>query len=480
MMTQSNYIGGVWVPGSGDSTFDNRNPADHARVLHRFPDSTSADADSAVRAALAAQVGWSERTAPQRADFLMRASRILEDRTEEIARGLSDEEGKTLPEARGETSRAVSLLRYYAGACWLAEGEVIPSSTPGALLYTRRLPLGVCALITPWNFPIAIPVWKAAPALAFGNCVVLKPSEHASGTALRLAQVFHDAGLPAGVFNVLFGTHTAGEALVAHAEVKGISFTGSAATGKKVALAAVERGARYQLEMGGKNGLLVMADADLSRAAALTLSGAFRSAGEKCTATSRCIVHEGIYDEFCAVLLRGVGELRTGPAEDEDCVMGPLISQEALERVEAFVGRALHDGAELLCGGSRLTGDPFDRGWYFAPTILSGVRPEMEIAQDEVFGPVLCLMRCTDDSAMTLLNGTKFGLSASIVTQSLKRAMEFAASADVGMVKINGETAGVELQAPFGGVKGSSSFSREQGSAAREFYTQLQTVSVEA
>ena len=480
MLTESNYVGGAWVPASGGLWFENHNPANHSSVLHRFPDSTSADADAAVRAAQAAQVLWSERTAPQRSEYLMRASNLLEERADEVASGLSDEEGKTLAEAKGETARAVSLLRYYAGACWLADGDVIPSSAPGALLYTHRIPLGVCALITPWNFPIAIPVWKAAPALAFGNCVVLKPSEHASGTALRLAQVFHDAGLPPGVFNVVFGKQTAGEALACHAAVSGISFTGSAATGKKVASAAVQRGARYQLEMGGKNGVLVMPDADLTRAAALTISGAFRSAGEKCTATSRCIVHEDVYDAFCTILLDGARQLKTGPAEDTACFTGPLISETALLRVEAFVARALQDGAELLCGGSRLTGDPWDRGWYFAPTILGGVRPEMEIAQQEVFGPVLCVIQCRDESAMTLLNGTEFGLSASIFTQSLKRAMRFAAEAHAGMVKVNGETAGVELQAPFGGMKGSSSFSREQGSAAREFYTQIQTISIEA
>jgi len=477
----ANYISGEWVPPVGGEYLPNINPADRTDVVGEFPNSDSLDAKRAIEAAAEAQESWAALSAHARGEYLRQAADVLEKRADAVAFDLMREEGKSLPEAKGETLRGVTILRYYAAQTMMPDGEVIPSASAKTFLYTRRVPLGVCALITPWNFPIAIPLWKTAPALAYGNTVVLKPAGYAPLTAWNIANCFAEAGLPKGVFNVVFGAGArVGETLATHRSVSAISFTGSVQTGKTIAGWASAHGKKYQLEMGGKNAVVVLCDADLEQATNLTIQGAFRSAGEKCTATSRAIVLRDIYDAFAARLVEKTKSLKLGPGDDPDAYLGPVISESAQKDILGYIEIARREGAELLCGGGVPTGALFDRGFYVQPTVCGEVRPEMRIAQEEVFGPVLCLMRADDfDHAIALLNDVEFGLSASIFTTNLNAAMAFAERAQAGMIRINGETAGVEPQAPFGGFKASSSYSREQGQAARDFFTQIKTISVD-
>ena len=475
-----NFVGGAWVPSASAEYLPDINPADRRDIIGEFPNSTAADAVQAVEAAAAAQPAWAALSSHARGEYLRKTADILESRVDEVARGLMREEGKSLPEARGETLRGVTILRYYAAQTMLPDGDVIPSAGATTFLYSRRVPLGVCALITPWNFPIAIPLWKAAPALAFGNAVVLKPSEHAPLTAWHIARVFEEAGLPKGVFNVLFGHGSrTGETLTTHPAVSAVSFTGSVRTGKVIAAQAVGAGKKYQLEMGGKNAAVVLADADMVQAVNLTIQGAFKSAGEKCTATSRAIVHSDIYDEFSRRLAEKTRALKVGPGDDSEAYLGPVISEQARDNILSAIDSARSDGTEMLCGG-RCEDPALGNGFYVAPTVFGNVRPDSRIAREEVFGPVLCLMRAESfDHAVELLNGVEYGLSASLFTRDLNAAMQFAERALAGMVRINGETAGVEPQAPFGGMKASSSWSREQGLAARGFFTQTKTISID-
>ncbi len=479
--TYKNFIGGEWTESVSGATLANLNPADRTDIVGYFPNSDAADAENALAAATNAQAGWAALAAPARGEFLRKAADRLEARADTVARDLSREEGKSLPEAKGETMRGVTLLRYYAQETMRPDGEVIPSAFPQTLLFTRRIPLGVVSLITPWNFPIAIPLWKAAPALAFGNTVVMKPSEHAPLTAWHIAECFAEAGLPKGVFNLVFGEGTrTGETLVTHSAVSGISFTGSARTGKTIAALASAHSKKYQMEMGGKNAAVVLPDADMEQAVTLTVQGAFKSAGEKCTATSRVIVHNDCYDAFTARLVERTKSLRIGPGDDSAAYLGPVISEAAQANILRAVREATDSGIALLCGGTAPDDSALQNGFYVQPTLFGDVPPNAPIAQEEVFGPVLCVLRAeSTDQALTLLNGVAYGLSASLFTSDLNAALTFAERAQVGMVRINGETAGVEPQAPFGGMKASSSFSREQGQAARDFFTQIKTISVD-
>jgi alpha-ketoglutaric semialdehyde dehydrogenase len=476
----ANYIAGERTPPASGDYLPNINPA-NGEVIGEFPNSTTADAERAVEAAAQAQPEWAALSSHARGEILRKTADILEARADTVARDLMREEGKSLPEAKGETLRGVTILRYYAAQTMLPDGEVIPSAGAGTFLYTRRVPVGVCALITPWNFPIAIPLWKAAPALAFGNTVILKPSELAPLTGWHIADCLQEAKLPPGVFNVLFGQGARfGEALVTHPRLAAVSFTGSVKAGKTIAGWAVAHGKKYQLEMGGKNAAVILPDADLEQAVNLTIQGAFKSAGEKCTATSRAIVHRDVYDEFTARLVEKTKALKVGPGDDNTAYLGPVISQQARDRILTSIEAARADGAELLCGGGRPDGEALANGFYVQPTVFGNVRPDSEAAQAEIFGPVLCLLRANDlEHAIELLNDVEFGLSASLFTRDLNAAMTFAGCAQAGMIRINGETAGVEPQAPFGGMKASSSWSREQGLAARDFYTQIKTISVD-
>lgn len=482
-MTQqyTNFINGeVCAPVAGEYLPD-VNPANSEDVIAEFPNSTSADATAAIEAAAAALPAWAGISAHARGEYLRKAADILESRADTVAHDLMREEGKSLPEAKGETLRGVTILRYYASETMRPDGEVIPSAGASTFLYTKRVPVGVCALITPWNFPIAIPIWKAAPALAFGNTVVLKPSEHAPLTAWHVLECLRDAGIPPGVVNVAFGQGARfGETLVTHSSTSAVSFTGSVRAGKTIAGWAAAHGKKYQLEMGGKNAAVVLPDANLEQAVNLVIQGAFKSAGEKCTATSRAIVHSDIYESFTSRLIDKTSALRIGPGSDPEAYLGPVISREARDRILASIELAKAQGIRLLCGGSAPADESLQHGNYVLPTVFGDVPPDSRIAQDEVFGPVLCLIRANDsEHALRILNGVEYGLSASLFTRNLDAAMDFAERAQAGMVRINGETAGVEPQAPFGGMKASSSWSREQGLAAREFYTQVKTISID-
>jgi len=474
-----NLIDGACHPPESGEWFADRNPAELDEIVAEFPVSGPSEAAQAARAAAEAQREWAALPAPARGEVLRRAAELLEARKDDVAADLTREEGKSLAESAGETARAVTILRYYAMQTMLPEGDVIPSSSAGTLLYTRRAPLGVCALITPWNFPIAIPAWKAAPALAFGNAVVLKPASAAPLTAWRLAECLQDAGMPKGVLNVLYGSAPVAEALCRAPEVAAISFTGSARVGRHIAAIAAHDGRKVQLEMGGVNAVVVLPDADLEQAVRLTVQGAFRSAGQKCTATSRAIVDHSIAPAFEQRLAEVTRSLKVGPGTDPGAYLGPLIDREARDAALAAVERAVSEGARLLCGG-HLTGEPYERGAYMAPVVLADVRPDMQIAREEVFAPVLSILRADGlTEAIELANGVAYGLSASVFTRDLNAALTFADRVEAGMVRVNGETAGVEPQAPFGGMKASSSYSREQGLAAREFYTQTRTVAIE-
>ena len=474
----NNFIGGQWTAAQAGATFERRNPADTDDLVGTFPESGGADVRRAVDAAREALPAWRRLSGDARAQFLYRAADILTRRKDEVAAALTREEGKSLMEAGGETGRGVVLLRYYAGEGLRAGGEVIPSANPQTLQFTERIPLGVVGLITPWNFPVAIPLWKAAPALVYGNTVVLKPSELSPFTAQLIAEVFDEAGLPPGVFNLVQGGQVAGSALAAAEGVNGISFTGSGPTGKSIARACLERGAKYQLEMGGKNPVIVLSDADLPQAVELTVQGAMRSAGEKCTATSRAIVVEAVAGEFERRVVERVNSLVLGPGTDKAAYLGPVITAEAREKIMGYIRRAQTAGATLRTGGTVPDSPALARGHYVLPTVFTSVTPEMELARDEVFGPVLAVLRVADfDAALALANDVAYGLSASVFTRDLGNALRFAREIEAGMVRVNSETAGVEPQAPFGGVKASSSFSREQGQYARDFYTQVKTVS---
>jgi len=473
-----NLIGGQQMPCASGRTFRDANPADTSDTVGEFPASDAVDAERAVAAAATACPAWSALAAPARGAVLVRAADIIERRADEIAAALVREEGKTLAEARGETLRAALILRYYGMDVYHAVGEVIPSAGARSLLFTRRVPLGVVSLVTPWNFPIAIPAWKLAPAIAYGNAVVLKPSELAPLSSHLFVEALCEAGLPPGVVNVVHGPGAPmSQALIAP-PVSAVSFTGSAQTGRQIAMRAAEQGVKCQLEMGGKNPVLVMPDADLEHAVELTVTGAFRSAGEKCTATSRAIVVGPIIEPFTDRVVARTRGLVIGPGTDPAAHVGPVISEHARERVLAHIRMAAAEGARVLIGGGVPTGEPFDRGYYVEPTVLGDVTPQMAVAQEEVFGPVLAIIGVeTFDEALRIANGVRYGLSASIFTRDIDCALEFAERIEAGLVRVNGETAGVEPQAPFGGFKASSSFSREQGRAAMEFYTQVKTIS---
>ncbi|HUG53855.1 MAG TPA: aldehyde dehydrogenase family protein [Vicinamibacteria bacterium] len=476
--TYLNYIGGEWRAAENSATSPDVNPARTDEVVAVFPSAGAEDAARAAEAAARAYPGWSRTPMPKRGEILLKAAALLEQRLDEVAEALTREEGKTLAESKGEVARGVSLFRYYAGEAMQPTGEMYPSASPATVLWAERVPLGPVALITPWNFPVAIPTWKLAPALAFGNTVVLKPAELTPLTAWHLADVLEKAGLPAGVFNLVVGRGSrVGQALVESPHVKAISFTGSNTVGTRLATQCVERGVKYQLEMGGKNPVIVLEDADLDKAVDLTIAGAMLSAGQKCTATSRVIVHHGVAAGFRDRLAARAAALKVGDGMKADTYMGPLVSADAEKTVLDYIEVGKAEGARLLTGGTKLRGEGYDRGFFVAPTVFDNVRPDMRIAQEEIFGPVVGVMEAKGfEEAVALANQTRFGLSASVVTRDLGLAMRFVREIEAGIVHVNSQTAGAEPQVPFGGFKQSSSGTREQGKAAREFFTQVKTV----
>lgn len=477
MTAYSNLIAGDWRPSVSGRTFENRNPADVDDLIGTFPLSTAEDVAEAVAAARAAQPGWAATPAPKRGDVFFRAAAKLEATLDDVAREMTREEGKTLPEAKGEVGRAVNILRYYGGEGARLFGRVIPSERDRVFMHTLRAPLGVVGAITPWNFPVAIPAWKACPALISGNAVVLKPSELAPLGATRLATLLMEAGLPPGVLNIVHGAGEAGAALAAHTDVRAVSFTGSEATGAKVAAVCGARQARVQLEMGGKNPTVVLADADLDEAAGLVLIAAFGATGQRCTATSRAVVERSVLEAFAERLVDKAKAMRVGPGMEAGIDVGPSINAAHADRVVTEVAAAASAGARVLVGGTRLTDGALARGHFVAPTVVTDVTPEMALAQEEVFGPVVALIPADDyEHALSIANGVRFGLSATICTRSLSRALDFAQRIETGMVMVNLPSAGVEYHVAFGGSKASSLGPREQGPEAIDFYTTLKTV----
>jgi len=471
------FINGSLATSTADRTLTHVNPSDARDVVALVPEGTSDDAHAAVAAAAEAFPDWRARSGPERATLLNAWAGIIAAQADTLARAMSREVGKPIGEARGEVARCVVILRYYAGEAVRQVGDVIPAHSAAALQFTLRDPLGVVALITPWNFPLAIPLWKAAPALAFGNTVVLKPSEMSSQLATLLAATAHEAGLPAGVFNVLLGTGPAvGEPLLRDDAVRGISFTGSSTVGARVAGIAAQRNVRYQTEMGGKNVVIVARDADLDAAAALTASGAMRYAGQKCTATSRVVMAREIEHDFLSKLRAQVDALPLGPVDDPASAVGPLISDAARERVQNTMADA---APERLFGGDMPADDRLAHGFFMAPTVIRYRDAGEPLAQRELFAPVLGVITADDlDHAIDLANQTPYGLSASLFTRDLPSALRYVHRIQAGLVRVNGDTTGVDPHAPFGGVKGSSSGSREQGPAAREFYTETKTIQI--
>ncbi|MCF6092421.1 aldehyde dehydrogenase family protein [Microaerobacter geothermalis] len=478
--TYQNYINGRWVSSSGNQVDASINPANKNEVVGYIQKSTKEDLDQAVAAAKKAQVQWRKLSGPARGEYLYKVANILESHLDEIAETMTKEMGKTLPEAKGETARGVAILRYYAGEGMRKIGEVIPSTDSEALMFTSRVPLGVVGVITPWNFPVAIPIWKIAPALVYGNAVILKPAQETAVTAAKVIQCFAEAELPAGVVNMVTGPGSViGQGIIDHPDINGITFTGSDQVGKMVAQGAVARGAKYQLEMGGKNPVIVAADADLDLAVDATISGGLRSTGQKCTATSRVIIQKEVYEPFKEKLLNKIKEIKIGPGLHGDTWMGPCASESQLNTVLSYIEKGKAEGADLIYGGKRCEDSELKHGFYVYPTVFENVTSEMTIAQEEIFGPVLALIKVeTLEEALEIANDVRFGLSASIFTQNIGNMLSFIREIDAGLVRINAESAGVELQAPFGGMKQSSSHSREQGQAAIEFFTAIKTVFV--
>lgn len=478
--TYLNYINGQWKAAASGETEASINPARKSEVVGYIQKSDARDLNEAVAGAKQAQKAWRKLSGQARGDLLFKAAAALERRLDEIAETMTREMGKTFPEAKGETARGVAILRYYAGEGLRSVGDVIPSTDSEALMFTTRVPLGVVGVITPWNFPVAIPVWKMAPALVYGNTVVIKPASETAVTCAKLIECFEEAGLPTGVVNLVTGPGSViGQGLAEHPDVQGITFTGSNGVGKRIGQASLGRGAKYQLEMGGKNPVIVAADADLELAAEATISGGLRSTGQKCTATSRVIVHRDVYEPFKQKLLQKIGGITVGDGMQEGIWMGPCANENQLRTVLSYTQKGIEEGAKLLFGGRHMQGAAFDDGFFIEPTVFEEVTPGMTIAREEIFGPVLALMKADSmEEAVELANDAEFGLSASVFTASIGSMLSFIQDMDAGLVRVNAESAGVELQAPFGGMKQSSSHSREQGRAAIEFFTSVKTVFV--
>ncbi len=479
MKAYSNFIAGEWVAARSGKHYLTSNPADSREAVGSYPLSGAEDAQAAIAAAKKAAPGWAAATPVARGRVLSKASQILETRKAELAQLLTREEGKTLAEATGEVQRAADIFRFFGGLSYTHGGQTIPHDLPGNLLYTIRQPLGVVALITPWNFPVAIPAWKLAPALVSGNAVVLKPASQAPALSLELARILDEAGLPKGVLNVVIGEGRAvGGELAGNAAVAALSFTGSHAVGNQVYQQLAQRMARAQMEMGGKNPTIVLADADLELAARLVATAGFGLTGQACTATSRVIVEKSVLEPFLEKLTARAQAIKVGNGLQEGVTMGPAVNQQELEGNLNYIDIALKEGARLVWGGVRLTEGPLAHGWFMQPAILADVKPGMRIAREEVFGPVVAVLAVENfEEALAVANGVDVGLSASIVTRDLKKAMVYSERIEAGVVKINQISTGLALQAPFGGVKKSSTDSfKEQGVGAIEFYTRLKTV----
>ena len=469
-MDFAHYIGGEWVGDSDVTT--NTSPANRDDVIGTYARGDAARVDQAVSAALAAQEGWAAASPQLRHDVLERAGALIVERKDELGRLLAREEGKTIAEAVGETVRASQVFKFFAGEALRNTGDAVASVRPGIDVMIEREAVGVIGLITPWNFPIAIPAWKLAPALAYGNAVVMKPAELTPGCAWELAKILDEAGCPAGIFNLVMGPGSkVGARIVEHEDIAAVSFTGSVATGRQVAVDCAARGKKVQLEMGGKNPMVVVDDADLDVAVGASLNGAFFSTGQRCTASSRLIVTAGIHDAFLDKLTAAAADLVIGDPLDSKTQIGPVVDQGQLDQNLEYLALAATEGCDVRGGG---LGN--GNGYFMHPAIFAGASNQMRVSREEIFGPMASVIKVADyDEALAVANDTEFGLSSGICTTSLKLAADFRRNAKAGMVMVNLPTAGVDYHVPFGGRKGSSYGPREQGSYAREFYTTVKT-----
>ncbi len=475
-----NWIAGTWVESTSGERLERLNPADHSDLLGSARLSTRAEMREAIAAARRALPGWRATPAPRRGEFLFAWKRLLDAKKEELARLITREEGKTLAEAAGEIQRGLNIVEYIAGEARRLSGETLPSELPSNFIYTLRQPLGVVGLITPWNFPAAIPLWKLAPALVCGNTVVWKPSELTPFSSQFLAQTLAEAGLPAGVVNLVHGKgEEAGDELVSHPDVAALSFTGSNAAGTAIYAKAAAQLKKVQCEMGGKNAVVVLEDADLELAAGHIISGAFGSSGQRCTATSRLIVVEAAADRLLRMLLERVQLLKIGNGADAGVQVGPMVSEAQFQRVISYLSIGQRE-ARLCCGGQPYRENGCAKGWFIAPTIFDQVPAEARIAQEEIFGPVLPVLRVPDfEAALETANQVRFGLAGSIFTRDVNRAFAAAERFECGMLHINSPTVGGEAHVPFGGIKATGVGERETGSTAIDFYSELKVVYVD-
>jgi aldehyde dehydrogenase (NAD+) len=467
------YIGGRWIDGAATTT--TRSPSDRSDIIDQYASAGTAEAALAIEAAHAAAPAWSLSGVQQRADALDAIGSEILARKTELGTLLAREEGKTLPEAIGETARAGAIFKFFAQEALRLRGDKLASVRPGVDVDITREPVGVVGIIAPWNFPIAIPAWKIAPALAYGNTVVFKPAELVPGSAWALAEIISRAGLPPGVFNLAMGPgRVVGEAMLNDARVNAISFTGSTATGERVLMACARRRAKVQLEMGGKNPLVVLADADLDVAVNTAIQGSFYSTGQRCTASSRLIVDEQIYGKFLDAMAERMRQLKVGNALHTGVDIGPVVDSSQFEQDLSYIGIAKAEGARLVAGGERLARET--DGYFLSPALFADCEPGMRHVREEIFGPVASVLPAKGyEHALALANDTEFGLTAGICTTSLKHATHFKRHAKAGMVMVNVPTAGVDYHVPFGGTKGSSYGAREQGSYAAEFFTTVKT-----
>ena len=476
-----NHIDGKWLAASSDKTFENRNPANRNDLIGHFPASDTADVDAAVQAAKKAFSTWRLVPAPKRGELLYRVGELLKKYKEDLARIETREMGKILKETRGDVQEGIDCAFYVAGEGRRLFGETTPAELPDKFAMSLRAPIGVCALITPWNFPLAIPTWKLFPALICGNTVILKPAEDTPQTAGRFVEILNEAGVPPGVVNLVHGRgEEVGAALVRHGDVQLVSFTGSAAVGREIAAVCGQNLKRVSLELGGKNGQIVMEDADLDLAVEGALWGAFGTTGQRCTATSRLIVHRDVSKKMTDIVVARAQKIKMGDGLDESVEMGPLINQAAREKVLRYIEIGKQEGARLLIGGSIYDAGSCANGYFFQPTIFDQVKPNMRIAQEEIFGPVLSIIEINSfEEAIDVLNGTRYGLSSSIYTSDVGRAFRAMRDIEAGITYINGPTIGAEVHLPFGGVKDTGNGHREAGTTVYDIFTEWKSIYVD-
>jgi alpha-ketoglutaric semialdehyde dehydrogenase len=476
-----NFIGGKWVESAGGETFESLNPANTSDVIGTFQRSNKTDVVSAIDAAHAAFPAWSRVPAPARSDFILRVGLLLEERKEEFAQLETREMGKVLQEGRGDVQEGIDMAKYIAGEGRRLFGETVPSELRNKFAALIRQPIGVVGLITPWNFPIAIPTWKLFPALVCGNTVVFKPAEDTPACATRLVELCEEAGLPAGVLNLVTGLGPeAGQPIVEDERVRMVSFTGSGAVGREVAARAGRSLKKCMLELGGKNAMIVMDDAKLDLALEGALWGAFGTTGQRCTATSRIIVHEAVLEEFTQGLLQRTRDLKVGPGDNPEMEVGPVINEQQLETIHEYTQIGEAEGAKLLQGGHRLTGGDYDQGFFYAPTVFGNVNYRMRIAQEEIFGPTVAIMPVSSyGEAIKVANSTEYGLSSSIYTQDINLAFQAVQDLEAGITYVNAPTIGAEIQLPFGGVKSTGNGHREAGTSAVKEFSEIKSVYVD-